>query len=459
MPLTAAYSPPDRQMRTDVDAGSTQAGTMLAGGLGRYLLALIYAFALCYAYHVLSLWWDYFGFTYRLTNDVLLYGACIVAATPALLLVARPTTFAQAAGWFVYALIFLPCLLVPVMQFSDDLGRLAQVFGATLSGCFAFLALVRGDVRRIKAPVIPSQLFWGALFALWLAMLVMVVVSFGAQFQFVGVDDIYNQRFDAAEAATNPVVRYSIALLGSAIDPFLVAAGLHTRRYWIAGAGALAQITLYGTLAAKAVLLSPLFVIGAYFLRDGHSAMRGRLLLVGLIGVFVLTLPLLMRYDPLGGSINQFVSLLYMRTLLIAGATYGVYEQFFSLFPLTYYSNNSLVSLFVTYPYGTLSVGQTVQQFLIPSSAFELGELNANFLATDGMAALGIVGVPLASVVGAFALRIMSRFVAEERTMLMVAGGTGFMLALANTSLLTSLVTGGGLLFCALVFLAPLDRD
>ena len=459
MQLTAYSTPVPHNLIGMPTTDGADAGTMLTGWLWRYVLALIYAFALCYAYYVLSPWWDYFGFTYKLTDDPLLYGACFVAAAPAVMLVARPTTFAQAAAWFIYALVFLPCLLVPVMQFSDGLGRLAQVFGATLVGCVAFMLLVRSNVRRIAAPVVPPQLFWGTLFALWLGMLVLVVTSFGAKFQFVGVDDIYNQRFAAAGSTANPLVRYSIALLGSAIDPFLIAAGLHTRRYWIAAAGALAQVVLFGTLAAKAVLLSPLFVVGAFFLGERRAAMRGVRLLMGLIGVFIATVPLLLQYDPLGSSVNQLVSLLYMRTLLISGATYGVYEQFFSLFPITYYSNNSIVALVVQYPYGGMSVGQTVQQYLIPSSVFEMGELNANFLATDGIAALGLFGVPFASALGAYVLRIMSRFVAEERTMLMVAGGTGFMLSMANTSVLTSLITGGGLVLAVLVFLAPLGRD
>ena len=449
------YSPAVASALSD----SPHSRPMLAGGLARYLLALVYSAMVSYAYHVLSLSWSYFGFTYQLTNDLLLYAACIVASGPAVMLVARPTTFAQAAAWFIYALIFLPCMLVPVMQFSNDVSRLTEVFTATLTGCVIFMFLVRADVRRIAPPALPPQLFWVTLLIAWFAMLTLVVVSFGAKFRFVGLNDIYSQRFEAADAATNPIVRYSIALLGSAIDPFFVAIGLYTRRYWVSGAGALAQIILFGTLAAKAVLLSPLFVVGAFFLRDGRGAMRGPMLLYGLTGAFLITLPLLISYDPMGGGLNDLISLLYMRTLLISGTTFGVYEQFFSVFPLTYYSNNSLVSLFVSYPYGGLSVGQTVQQYLIPSSAFDLGELNANFLATDGLAALGIVGVPLASAVGAVVLRVMSRFVAHDRTMLMVSGGTGFMLSLANTSMLTSLVTGGGLLFCALVFLAPINRD
>lgn len=436
-----------------------QVSALLVGGGVRYALALTYSGALCYAYSILSQFWDYFGFTYKLTSQPLLLFACIVAAMPAFLLVARPITFAQAAAWFIYALVFLPCLLVPVMQFSENLARVMEVFAVTLVGCFAFVALVRRDVPRIAPPAVPAQLFWAVVVMLWVGMLVLVIASFGARFQFVGSDEIYEQRFGAASPASNPAVRYSIALLTSAIDPFILAVGLHTRRYWLAGAAAGSQVLLFGTLAAKAALLSPIFVVGAFLLGNGRERMRGDWLFAGLIGLCVVTLPSLIQYDPRDGGINELVTLIYLRTMLISGVAYGVYDQFFSLYPFTYYSNNSLVGLFIPYPYGSLSVGQTVMQFLLPTNNFEIGELNANFLATDGMAALGIGGVPLASIAGAEVLRLLSRFVAQRRTMMAVAGGTGFILSLANTSLFTSLVTGGGIVFFALVWLAPMGRD
>jgi hypothetical protein len=252
-------------------------------------------------------------------------------------------------------------------------------------------------------------------------------------------------------------VRYAIALLASAMDPFLIAIGLYNRRYWIIALGASTQVILFGTLAARAVLLSPFLVIGAYFLTDRRGEMRGNLMLIGLLGIFVVTSPLLVRYNPLGGGLDQLTTLIYLRIFLISGATYGVYEQFFALYPLTYFSNNNLVSLLVDYPYGDLSVGQAVLQFLVPITRSDIPELNANFLATDGMAAIGVIGVPVASALAGFVLRILSRFVPQQRTMLMVAAGTGFILSLANTSLLTSLVTGGGLLLTALVCLVPSD--
>lgn len=438
---------------------AAKAATILTGGVVRYGLAVLYAFALCYAYGILSLWWGYFGFSYKLADQQFLYIACFIAAIPATLLVPRPSTFAQASAWFLYALVFLPCLLVPVMQYSSTSGRLIQVSLSTYAACVIFLVIVRANVRRIKAPDLAPKYFWGFLFIIWAAMLIIVIVAFGDALQFVGADDIYEQRYGVAENVANPIVRYSIVLLANAINPFLIASGLFARKYMIAVIGTVAQIFLFATTAAKAALLLPLFVVGVYFLADRYGQMRGNRFLVAMIGIFVLTLPLLANYNPVGGGANQLVTLLYLRTLLISGATFGVYEQFFTLYPFTYFSNNNLISLFVDYPFGSLSVGQAVQQFLIPTNGVELGELNANFLATDGIAALGLLGVPFAGAGTAIVLRFLSRLVAPERTMLMTAGGMGFLLSIANTSLLTSLVTGGGILYTSLVFLAPLDRD
>lgn len=424
----------------------------------RFGASLIYAIVLCYAYEVLSLSWAYFGFTYRLTDSRLLYGACVIAAFPSVLLSTRPKTFAECTAWFLYILVYLPCLIVPVMQFSSDLDRLLQIFGTTFVGCVLFLVLSRGEVRRINIKPIPPQIFWGGLATIWTILMVFIIYSFGQAIQFVSLDDIYTQRFAGAESAFT-AVRYALALLASAIDPFLIAVGLYTRRYWLAGIGIFSQVFLFGTLAARAVLLSPIFVIGAYFLSDKLGHMRANLFLIGLLIIVAVTAPFLANYDPIGGGVNNIVTLVYLRTLLISGAIFGVYEQFFALYPLTYYSNNNIISLFVQYPYGDLSVGQAVMLTLIPSAARDIGELNANFLATDGVAALGVAGVPVVSAASALILRFLSRFIQPERTMLMVAAGTGFILSMANTSILTSLITGGGILLIALVSFAPLRRD
>lgn len=451
MPMTA-YN--QLKANSEIAAG----GRALAEGLVRYVLALLYAFVLCYAYDVISKWWAYFGFTYMLDDEWMLYVACAAAAVPATLLPTRSTTFSQASAWFLYILVFMPCMLVTVMQFSGGSDGTLRVFSSVFGACILFVLIARGETRRWKVPEVPVQAFWLGVGGLWLLLMTLVLYTFRGSFQIVGADDIYNQRFVGAGVAGSPIVRYSIALLASAINPFLVGAGLYTGRYWISAIGVGSQFALFGTLAAKAVLLSPVFVIAVYFLGDRQGRMRGNLIFAGLLVLFVLTSPLLATYNPIGSDIDQVTTLLYMRTLLISGATFGVYEQFFAVYPLTYFSNNNIISWFVVYPYGEFSVGQTVQSWLIPTNAAEIGELNANFLATDGVAALGLWGVPIAAALCALVLRFMSKFLAADRTMLFVACGTGFLLSLANTSLLTSLVTGGGIVLTALLAIAPLRK-
>lgn len=435
-------------------------GAAFSAAVVRYSLVLLYSFAMAFAYETLSTWWAYFGFTYKLSSRASIFVACMVAALPAILLSHRPKTFAQGSAWFLYLLVFLPSMIVPVMQFSSDSRSVLELFLITLISCILFLIICRRNVSRIELPRIPPRYFWVGVGSIWLIMLLIIMFGFGDTFRFVGLQDIYTQRFEGADVASeSALIRYSIAILGSAIDPFLIAYGLYSRRYWISAVGFFGQIVLFGTLAARATLLSPLFVAGVWFLGDKEYRMKGLFLLAALLSIVAVTFPFLLTYNPVGGGMNDLITLIYLRTLLISGSMFGVYEQFFSMNPLTYFSNNNIVSLFVEYPYGSISVGQAVMNYLVLQTGLDMGEANANFLATDGIAALGVIGIPIASVAVALILTGLSKFISPQRTMLMVAAGTGFLLSLANTSFLTSLITGGGLLIVLLVGAAPSRRE
>lgn len=434
----------------------TQGGATLSATIVCFAMVLLYAIAMALAYEILATWWAYFGFTYRLTDSAPIYAACVLAAVPSVLLTHRAKNFAQGAAWIIYLLVFLPSMIVPVMQYSSNAEKVMEVFLITWISCVVFLLLCRRNVLRVELPRINPRVFWWSIGALWLAMLLLILVGFGSTFRFVGLQDLYTQRFEGADVAgRSALIRYSIAILGSAIDPFLIAYGLYSRRYWISGIGMFGQIILFGTMAARAVLLSPLFVVAVWFMKDELGRMRGQRFLLGLFVLVALTFPFLMTYNPIAGGINDLLTLVYLRTLLISGSMFGVYEQFFSLGDLTYYSHTNIGALFVEYPFGSISVGQAVMQYLVPATGLDLGEANANFLATDGIAALGVAGIPVATLITGFILLGMSKLVPPRRTMLMIAAGTGFILSLANTSVLTSLITGGGLLLTLIIAVAP----
>lgn len=424
----------------------------------RYLLILIYSFVLVYVYGILSLWWAYYGFTYLLRDQSFAYLACFVAAFPALLLAARPNTIAQVAGWILYILVFLPCMLVPLMQQSQGSFHALILFAAVFVGAILFMLIARGPVKRIQPPTVPPQFFWLCFLTLWALMMGISLYGFRDQLHFAGASDIYDQRFSVTSIATNPVIRYSLMFCANAFNPFLIAYGLHKRRWGWTLLGVIAQILLFMTIAFRATLLSPIFIAGIYFLFDRRNQFKDKLFLILLVVVVISMMPLMQFYDPKAGLLGNFLSLIYLRILMISGMTFGVYDNFFSMYPVTYFSNSAFLGHLIHYPYGDLSVGQVVGLFLVPSNSRDIMQLNANFIATDGIASIGIIGVPIMCAALAAILRVLSKFIPPHRTGLAAAAMSTFFINLSNVSMLTSLLTGGGIFLTAMVFLCPIEQ-
>jgi hypothetical protein len=429
----------------------------------RYLMALIYGFVLVYVYGILSTWWGYFGFTYLLPNASVVYLACFVAAIPVLILPARATTIAQVTGWILYILVFLPCMLVPLMQQSSGPGHAATLFFAVFAGTIFFALITRPELKRICPPKVPPQVFWLVFALIWTVMMGITLYGFGGQIRFAGVEDIYDQRFASMEIGANPVIRYSLIFCANAFNPFLIAYGLHTRRWAVAGVGIASQILLYGTVAFRATLLSPLFIITIFTLFDRNGTFRVNRFFSLILALSASLLPLMQSYDPNNGLLGNILTLVYLRTLLISGVTFGVYDNFFSIFPVTHFSNSAIVGHFIQYPYGIYKIGEVVGLFLVPNQSGDLMEFNANFLATDGVASIGLIGIPVMAAALGVMLQIISKFVPKHRTRLAAASMVTFAINLSNVSMLTSLLTGGGAFLTIFAFLCDdgkaLDAD
>lgn len=424
----------------------------------RYFLIVIYGLSLVYVYGILSLWWSYYGFTYLLRDQSFAYSSCFVAAIPALFLTDRPNTIAQVSAWILYILVFLPCMLVPLMQESQGPFHALVLFAAVFIGAILFMIIARAPVKRVQPPRIPPQLFWLGFLTAWVLMMGISLYGFRDQLHFAGVGDIYDQRFSAVAIATNPVIRYSLMFCANAFNPFLIAYGLHRRRWGWTLLGVASQVLLFMTIAFRATLLSPIFIITIYSIFDRKSRFKSQLFLICLVCVVLFLLPLMQFYDPQAGLLGNLLSLIYLRTLMISGMTFGVYDNFFTMYPVTHFSNSVFLRHLINYPYGELSVGQVVGLFLVPSNSRDIMQLNANFIATDGIASIGIIGVPLMSAVLAVVMRVLSKFIPARRTSLAAAAMVTFFINLSNVSMLTSLLTGGGIFLTLMVFLCPQER-
>ena len=136
-----------------------------------------------------------------------------------------------------------------------------------------------------------------------------------------------------------------------------------------------------------------------------------------------------------------------MRTYGMVGALTGTYYDFFSQNPQTLYSHINVMGMFIRYPYAA-SIGEVIGD----SMGFDMNA-NANFFATDGIAAAGLAGVLLIGAVVGLALRAIDAVVPRANAPLLCGAAGPALISLANSSFFTTLLTSGLMLLvllCAL---------
>ena len=101
---------------------------------------------------------------------------------------------------------------------------------------------------------------------------------------------------------------------------------------------------------------------------------------------------------------------------------------------------NAINKLTDAYPYGELGVGQVVGQYYFAP----LMNANASFWATDGLAAMGLTGVVLASIACALVFVAMNTLTADYDTLFVSLAFLPFLTILMNQSLFSSMWSGGG---------------
>jgi hypothetical protein len=143
------------------------------------------------------------------------------------------------------------------------------------------------------------------------------------------------------------------------------------------------------------------------------------------------------------------------RTIGNGGQLTMTYYDFFTFHAQTDYSHvNGIKLLTHPYPYGDLALGQVVGQFYWSP----LANANANFWATDGIAAMGLVGVFFASVGSALLFVMMNSFTRLYDTRFVALCFLPFVITLLNQSMFSSFWSGGGF-FLLLYFIFNKTRE
>jgi hypothetical protein len=268
----------------------------------------------------------------------------------------------------------------------------------------------------------------------------------------VSFSAVYDLRFNANELMEGSYVSYAGMLLSGAIDPFLMAWGLYCRRPLLFAAGALGQVLVYAGWGTKGSLTSIAFMAAFFLMLRSNRRAFGLKFAASVTGVLAAFAGLYLLLGNDIGPIPSFIFfLLFARTFTIQGLLTAQYYDFFTHNPLTHYATVNGINWFVHNPYAHpigIEVGYSV-------SGDPQYDAIAHFWASDGIAAWGLPGIILISILCAFVFWVLDSAAQrhDPRFGALVTCYAAY--NLANIPLFTSLLSGGLGLLALWLYLMP----
>jgi hypothetical protein len=412
-------------------------------GLFIYCLFYVFTFALIYRWVIVPVW-GYEGFRLKATIPRQITAA-LLASLPGLWMPIRLERPSQVVYWMLYLLVVAPACMVSMWALEDQSS--GPVF---LSVCLIGLFAVTGLVYRIPLLPLPRVHLERYEFAVLLVLLstifyAFLVSSFGFKFHFVSFDDTYSVRADYQSTLDKAptLVAYAISWQAWVINPLVMAMGLRWRRpSWLL-VGVAAQFIIYSISAFRSMFFSTALLIYLLWMMKSERRFGSR---------FVTTWTAVFAF---AGALQYFglmltpAALLVVRMTALPGLLTGYYYEFFSSHPYAMLGY-SIFRSFVGYPYAVQP------PYLIASTYFHnpAMESNANLWA-DAFANFGYVGLVVSSLLLGLVLWLYDSMAAgrDKRFAALAIGLPAF--ALANTGLLTALLTNGIALAMVLIYLMP----
>ena len=395
---------------------------------------------------------DYWGFSYEPPPLPGLILSCVMGVLPGLWLPLNLTRPSQLITWVLFITVLVPSMFVPWYMAMRGSESVAVLLVSLFAGFCLVSASDRIPLWRIRPAAAPRLIFWPAFWIIFAALVTWVVAVYIGQFRLVTFGEIYEQlRFSGQEIAAGTGVSYAVMWLSGALVPFLMTWAISRRKYLWVLLGAATQMMLYSTAGLKSILLSVAMIPLIYAMVSWRRIPFG-LQVTGLtvFGFIILNGANLMQGD-LSPAHLMLSALVFMRTFGISGLSTAQYHDFFLDHPQTYYSHINGISLLVDYPYER-ALGREVGYFY--SGNLDLNS-NAHLWCTDGLAAWGIPGIIVISVLCAMTFWLLDSVAQDQPINFSATAVTFAALNLSNASLFTSLLSGGLILIFLMLFLMP----
>ncbi len=341
---------------------------------------------------------------------------------------------------FLVAVVALPALWIPAFYGPLEASLVVQLQLIVLGAFIATRIALAGGRRTLRPLVLPKHLFWGAFLAALLVAFVYLVVRVGFRLEAVGFDDVAEQR-DVYTANVGRAGAYLMGWVGAGTLPAVIAVGLHRRSLATVSAGAAGILVLYSLTGFKSYLVGLALVATAYAMARQH-----RLKVLDWMLVFGVVMWLAALVDRVSGTI-WFTSLLVRRAISTSGLNTAFYMEFFSRSP-AYELRHSVLAFLGAPPYAippARIIGLEYYGSLDTAA-------NANFVA-DGIANFGIPGALAAGLLLGLILRFYDSLTGALPITVTAPALMFVLVALANTALLTVLLTHGGIVIAVVMWL------
>lgn len=351
----------------------------------------------------------------------------------ALLFVFARFSFGYFAGFYLYTMILGFLWLGGLTNLVYDHG-LAELSAA--ASAIAFLLpclLITSPVRQRY--VLSIAAFDRLLIAIVLLGAVTIVVGASYNFQFVGIEQIYEYRDKLAQPTA---LGYAIGITSSALLPFAFAGFIARKAYLRAGAVLPLLVLFYPITFSKLGLFAPLWLVAILLL---SKLVEARLAVVLSLLVPIAVGLLLMSVLPPNGVPYLYFSVVNFRMVAIPSVAMDVYNDFFARHAHTWFCQISFLKYVMSCPYQEpLSI--------VMERNYKLGNFNASLFATEGVASVGSWLAPVSAFVCGLVIALGNRLSAGLPAGFILVSGAVIPQVLLNVPLTTVLLThGAGLLF------------
>ncbi|MDO5634114.1 MAG: hypothetical protein Q4G34_04510 [Micrococcus sp.] len=408
----------------------------------------MYAFVLHYAYATLvSPNFSYLGYRYE-SPEPWTVGVTLLAVW--VCAISLPRRLDRPSGtvlWLLFTLTAAPTMLMGA--YTSYLSSSRAVLLALMTALAVLAAIWISRVPlAIPRIVAPSNVFWAIVVGISLMTYGILIATQGLSLSLISLDSVYDVREDfSSSLAQAGILGYLVFNQANVVNPIIFARGIYSGRLWLVAVALLGQLVLYSGTGFKTILFSTMALIVVLLIFRSRVAPNGALLLAGAAVLMIAAAVL----DDLFSERGFLTTLFSRRFLMTPGTFSSVYVAFFSDNPHALLGH-SILSGWVDYPYST------TPPYLVADWMAGLPTMAANAnLFADGFANFGWAGLIGAGVLLGVMVTALDTVSRGMPTWVPAIVMTMPVVALSNTSILTSILSHGLGLALVLLLLAPRD--